>query len=56
MSGHTDTALRLQDAFAAASGAMQYMNLLPEIMAARQATQHKTQDNIDDFFAGEDTL
>ncbi|MFP8579332.1 PTS sugar transporter subunit IIA [Klebsiella pasteurii] len=56
MSGHTDTALRLQDAFAAASEAMQYMNLLPEIMAARQATQHKTQDNIDDFFAGEDTL
>ena len=54
--GRTDTAQRLQDAFAAASGAMQYMNLLPEIMAARQATQHKTQDNIDDFFAGEDSL
>ena len=56
MSEHTDTAQRLQDAFAAASGAMQYMNLLPEIMAARQAPQHKTQDNIDDFFAGEDSL
>jgi PTS system mannose-specific IIA component len=34
---------------------MQYMNQLPEIMAARQATQHKTQDNIDDFFAEEET-
>jgi PTS system mannose-specific IIA component len=55
MSEHVDTAQRLQDAVAAASGAMQYMNQLPEIMAARQATQHKTQDNIDDFFAEEET-
>ena len=56
MSEHPDTAQRLQDAVAAASGAMQYMNLLPEIISARQATQQKTQDNSDDFFAGEDSL
>ncbi|MBZ7415536.1 PTS sugar transporter subunit IIA [Klebsiella michiganensis] len=53
MSEHVETAQRLQDAAAAASGAMQYMNQLPEIIAARQAAQHKTQDNIDDFFAEE---
>jgi PTS system mannose-specific IIA component len=53
MSEHAETAQRLQDAVAAASGAMQYMNQLPEIIAARQAAQHKTQDNIDDFFAEE---
>ncbi len=53
MSEHVETAQRLQDAVAAASGAMQYMNQLPEIIAARQAAQHKTQDNIDDFFAEE---
>ncbi|MCD6604957.1 PTS sugar transporter subunit IIA [Klebsiella variicola] len=53
MSEHVVTAQRLQDAVAAASGAMQYMNQLPEIIAARQAAQHKTQDNIDDFFAEE---
>ena len=56
MSEHPDTAQRLQDAVAAASGAMQYMNLLPEIIAARQATQQQTQDDIDDFFAGEENL
>ncbi|CAM7996648.1 PTS sugar transporter subunit IIA [Klebsiella quasipneumoniae] len=53
MSEHAETAQRLQDAVAAASGAMQYMNQLPEIIAARQAAQHKTQDNIDDFFSEE---
>ena len=53
MSEHVETAQRLQDAVTAASGAMQYMNQLPEIIAARQAAQHKTQDNIDDFFAEE---
>lgn len=53
MSEQVETAQRLQDAVAAASGAMQYMNQLPEIIAARQAAQHKTQDNIDDFFAEE---
>ena len=53
MSEHVAIAQRLQDAVAAASGAMQYMNQLPEIIAARQAAQHKTQDNIDDFFAEE---
>jgi len=53
MSEHVETAQRLQDAVAAASGAMQYMNQLPEIIAARQAARHKTQDNIDDFFAEE---
>ncbi|KKY71863.1 PTS sugar transporter subunit IIA [Klebsiella michiganensis] len=53
MSEHVETVQRLQDAVAAASGAMQYMNQLPEIIAARQAAQHKTQDNIDDFFAEE---
>ena len=56
MSGHTDTTLRLQDAFAAASGAMQYMNQLPEIITARQTKQPHSQDDIDDFFAGEGKL
>ena len=56
MSEHTDTAQRLQDAFAAASGAMQYMNQLPEIITARQTKQPHSQDDIDDFFAGEGKL
>ena len=56
MSEHTDTAQRLQDAFAAASGAMQYMNQLPEIITARQTKQPHSQDDIDDFIAGEGTL
>lgn len=56
MSEHAGTAQRLQDAFAAASGAMQYMNQLPEIIAARQTTQHHSRDDIDDFFAGEGNL
>ena len=56
MSEHPDTARRLEDAITAASEAMQYMNLQPEIISARQATQHKTEDDIDDFFAGEGSL
>ena len=56
MSEHTDTAQRLQDAFAAASGAMQYINHLPEIITERNTKQPHSQDDIDDFFAGEGKL
>ncbi len=55
MSEHDDTALRLQGAIAAASGAMQYMNVLPEIASARQAQHADTRDGIDDFFTLEDS-
>lgn len=53
LSEQTDTPSRLQDAIAAASGAMQYMNVQPEILAARQAAQPAVDDDIDDFFATE---
>lgn len=53
LSEHTDTASRLRDAIAAASGAMQHMNVLPEIIASRQATKPAVDDDIDDFFATE---
>lgn len=53
LSEHTDTPSRLQDAIAAASDAMQYMNVQPEIIAARQAAQPAVDDDIDDFFATE---
>ncbi|HBC83771.1 MAG TPA: PTS fructose transporter subunit IIA [Escherichia sp.] len=55
MSEHDETALRLQDAIAAASGAMQYMNVLPEIASARQAQHADPRDGIDDFFTLEDS-
>ncbi|WP_414165387.1 PTS sugar transporter subunit IIA [Superficieibacter sp. BNK-5] len=54
MSEHDETAMRLQDAMAAASGAMQYMNDLPEIIAARHAVQPGPQNDVDDFFTQED--
>lgn len=53
LSEHYDTSSRIQDAITAASGAMQYMNVQPEILAARQATQPTADDDIDDFFAKE---
>ena len=53
LSEHTDTPSRLKDAITAASGAMQYMNEQPEIIAARQAAQPAVEDDIDDFFATE---
>ncbi len=55
MSEHNETALRLQDAIAAASGAMQYMNVLPEIASARQAQHVDSRDGVDDFFTLEDS-
>lgn len=55
MSEHEETALRLQDAMAAASGAMQYMNVLPEIASARHAPVADVQGGVDDFFALEDS-
>ena len=53
LSEQEETSARLQDAITAASGAMQYMNVDPEIIAARQASQPATADNIDDFFSSE---
>ena len=53
LSEQTDTPSRFQDAVTAASGAMQYMNELSEIIAARQAAQPADNDDIDDFFAME---
>lgn len=56
MSEHARTEDRLQDAMTAATDAMQYMNTLPEIMAARQATLAAHRDDADDFFATEGSL
>ncbi|POP43804.1 PTS fructose transporter subunit IIA [Superficieibacter electus] len=56
MSEHEETAARLQDAIAAASGAMQYMNLIPEIISARQSVQPAPQNDVDDFFSQEEGL
>lgn len=56
MSEQASTEARLQDAIAAATNAMQYMNVQPEIMAARQATLAAHRDDADDFFASESTL
>lgn len=56
MSEHARTEDRLQDAMSAATDAMQYMNTLPEIMAARQATLAAHRDDVDDFFATEGSL
>lgn len=53
MSEHTDTLLRLSEAIAAATQAMQHMNRLPEIENARQITAVDHNDNVDDFFAPE---
>lgn len=53
LSEHTDTPSRLQDAINAASGAMQYMNVQPEIITARQAALPAVDNDIDDFFATE---
>lgn len=53
LSEHTDTSTRIQEATAAASDAMQYMNVQPEIIAARQTAQPAVDDDIDDFFAME---
>lgn len=56
MSEHAGTEDRLQDAIRAATDAMQYMNVVPEIMAARQATLAAHRDDADDFFATESNL
>lgn len=56
MSEHIDTAQRLQDAIAAATDAMKYMNTLPDIIAARQAIPSAIQDDNEDFFFGENGL
>lgn len=56
MSEHIDTARRLQDAIAAATDAMQYMNTLPDIIAARQVIPSTIQDDNEDFFSGENGL
>lgn len=56
MSEHIDTASRLQDAILAATNAMQYMNTLPDIIAARQAIPSAIQDDNEDFFSGENGL
>ncbi|EEE2004109.1 PTS fructose transporter subunit IIA [Salmonella enterica subsp. salamae] len=53
LSEQAETAARIQEAIAAASGAMQYMNVQPEIIAARQTMQPAVDDDIDDFFATE---
>lgn len=53
LSEYTDTPSRLQDAIAAACGAMQYMNVQPEILAARQTIPPAVDDDIDGFFATE---
>ncbi|HED5896969.1 TPA: PTS fructose transporter subunit IIA [Salmonella enterica] len=53
LSEHTETTLRIHDAITAASGAMQYMNVQPEIIASHQAAQPAVDDDIDDFFAME---
>lgn len=53
LSEQTDTSLRILDAITAASSAMQYMNVQPEILSARQATQLTVVDDIDDFFTME---
>ncbi|AGB80317.1 phosphotransferase system, mannose/fructose-specific component IIA [Enterobacteriaceae bacterium strain FGI 57] len=50
LSEQPETKLRIQDAVAAASNAMQYMNVDPEIIASRQATQPAALDDIADFF------
>jgi PTS system mannose-specific IIA component len=56
LSEQTETAQRIQDAIDAASGAMQYMNRLPEVISARQAIQPAPQNDINDFFAAEGNL
>ncbi|MCW2106586.1 UNVERIFIED_ORG: PTS system mannose-specific IIA component [Rahnella aquatilis] len=56
MSEHSDTVQRIQDAIAAATDAMQYMNGLPEIIAARREITSVVQDNNDDFFSEEGGL
>ncbi|HAK33721.1 MAG TPA: PTS fructose transporter subunit IIA [Pantoea sp.] len=53
MSEHSTTVLRLHDAIAAATEAMQYMNVLPEIIAARDAAPSEKPARNDDFFAEE---
>lgn len=56
MSEYSCTEQRLQDAIAAATDAMQYMNILPEILAARNAKPSAKQDNNEDFFSEENGL
>lgn len=53
MSEHDGTQQRLNDAISAAVQAMQHMNTLPEIRAARQTITASNNDNPDDFFAQE---
>ena len=50
LSEQAETTSRIQDAIVAASGAMQYMNVDPEIIASRQAAQSAPVDDIDSFF------
>lgn len=56
MSTHRETALRLQDSMTAAMEAMQYMNVLPEIISARAATPSVILKHSDDFFTEENGL
>lgn len=51
LSEQTQTASRIQDAITAASNAMQYMNVDPEIIATRQAVSRTVADDADDFFS-----
>jgi mannose/fructose-specific phosphotransferase system component IIA len=55
LSGQTQTASRIQEAIAAASSAMQYMNTDPEIIATRQTASPTAADDADDFFSEEAT-
>ena len=54
LSEQTQTTSRIQDAIAAASSAMQYMNTDPQILATRQTVKPITADDIDDFFSEEE--
>ncbi|EKJ8220337.1 PTS fructose transporter subunit IIA [Citrobacter sedlakii] len=56
LSEQTETLARIQDAITAASGAMQYVNRLPEILTARQAESSVPADDMDGFFAAERPL
>lgn len=53
MSENNDTAGRIQEAITMATEGMQYMNTVPELQAAREASFNRDQDGSDDFFAAE---
>lgn len=53
MSEQGETAARVQESIAMASDAMQYMNQLPELQAARAASFSNVQDDAVDFFTVE---